>query len=242
MYRDLVYRSLLVLAAAMVACDSAPVLPRESPNPDPVGALRVLFVGNSATQSNDLPGMLEQIGLADSLPIEAVDVSQGGFSLQDHWHFGSARETLGNGRWAVVVLQGAGSLETFVSWAVTWANAIRVAEAMPALYMPGPPRGALDFPDVCLAYHTAAQEASAELYAAGEAWLAAWRTDPDLPLIGPDDIHPSEMGSYLAALTIYWGITGREPPSLTNLGISAEDDAVLQAAAAAVQLPREFCI
>jgi len=43
------------------------------------------------------------------------------------------------------------------------------------------------------------------------------------------------MGSYLAALTIYRGLTGREPPSLTDLGISAEDDAVLQAAAAAAQ-------
>lgn len=234
----LVYRSLLVLAAAMLACDSDLVIPCGTSSSSTVGALRVLFIGNSATYYNNMPGMLEDIGLADSLPIETVDVSQGGFSLQDHWNVGWVRDTLVNGRWNVVVLQG-GALETF---AVTWANAIRVAEARPALYMPGPPRGVTNFPEVCMSYYTAAEEASAELYAAGEAWMEAWRTDPDLPLIGPDDIHPSEMGSYLAALTIYWGMTGREPPSLTNLGISAEDDAVLQAAAAAVQLTREVCM
>jgi hypothetical protein len=68
-----------------------------------------------------------------------------------------------------------------------------------------------------------------------EELMTALSTDPDLPLYAPDGKHPAAMGSYLAALTIYRGLTGREPPSLTNLGISAEDDALLQAAAAAAQ-------
>ena len=119
---------------------------------------------------------------------------------------------------------------------VSIANFIRAAGARPALYMIWPRQERQDeFPDVIQSYHTAAEEARAELYAVGEAWLAAWEADPDLPLYGPDGVHPSVMGSYLAALTIYRGIAGREPPSLPGLGISAEDDAVLQAAAAAVQ-------
>jgi len=42
------------------------------------------------------------------------------------------------------------------------------------------------------------------------------------------------MGSYLAALTIYRGMTGRTPPSLGGLGITAATDSVLQAAVAEV--------
>ncbi|NIN13420.1 MAG: hypothetical protein GTN62_11295 [Gemmatimonadales bacterium] len=230
----LVYRSLLVVAAAMLACDSDPFLPCETSSSSTVSALRVLFVGNSATYTNELPGMVQDMGSADSLQIETVDVSMGGVDLDYHWNIGSARDSLGNGRWNVVVLQG-GWGETFEEYAVIWANAIRAAEARPALYMfCASPAYLAQFDDLSLSYRTAAKEARAELYAAGEACLAAWSIDPDLPLFAPDG-HPSVMGSYLAALTIYRGITGREPPSLTNLGISAADDAVLQAAAAAAQ-------
>jgi hypothetical protein len=226
-------------AAIMLACGSGP----NGPGSD--GTLRVLFVGNSLTYYNDLPGMLEQIGLADEHPIATVDVSQGGFALEDHWNIGSSRVTLSEGGWDFVVLQqGPSSLltsrENLVTWAGTWADAIRAVNATPALYMVWPERARINvFPDVILSYRTAAEQAAAELYPVGEAWQTAWDTDPDLPLYGPDEFHPSVMGSYLGALTIYRGLTGREPPSLTGLGISAEDDAVLQAAAAAVQpIPR----
>jgi len=231
----LVYRSLLVLAAAMLACDSDPFPPCDITSTSAVGALPVLFVGNSATYYNNLPGMVADLGAADSLLIETAHATQGGAGLDYHWHDGSARDSLAAHRWDVVVLQGAYG-ETFEEYAVMWANAVRAAGAKPALYMPSPSRARRDeFPSVIQSYQTAAEKASAQLYAAAEAWLAAWEADPDLPLYGPDDKHPSVMGSYLAALTIYRGITGREPPSLTNLGISAEDDAVLQEAAAAAQ-------
>jgi len=227
-----VYRLLLWVATAVPACGS------DSAGQD--AALRVLFVGNSLTYSNDLPGMLERMGLADGRPIEAVSVSRGGIALEDHWSIGSSRDRLDAGGWDVVVLQqGPSSLpesrEHLVRWAGIWAEAIRAAGATPALYMVWPARARLDaFPDVIVSYRTAAEEARADLYRAGEAWQAAWSIDADLPLYDRDDFHPSVMGSYLAALTIYRGLTGRAPPSLTGLGISVEDDAVLQAAAASV--------
>jgi len=229
-------RSLLVLAVAMLACESAPCLPCGTTDPDSLGAMRVLFIGNSLTYYNDLPGMLEDMGSAAGQQIETVDVSQGGVGLDYHWNVGPARDSLDVGRWNVVVLQQGASQENLETWAVTWANAIRAADARPALYMVWPERARLDeFPAVILSYRTAAEAAGAELYEAGVAWQAALRADPDLPLYGPDEVHPSVMGSYLAALTIYRGLTGREPPSLTDLDISPEDDAVLQAAAAAAQ-------
>jgi len=49
---------------------------------------------------------------------------------------------------------------------------------------------------------------------AGEAWRAAWRRDSTLALYGPDAFHPSILGTYVAALVIYGGLTGRSPLGL----------------------------
>ena len=49
---------------------------------------------------------------------------------------------------------------------------------------------------------------------AGEAWREAWRRDPQAPLYGEDDFHPSLAGSYAAALAIYAGLSGRTPVGL----------------------------
>lgn len=229
-HRTAVRRGVAALAVAILACGSDPA-------GSGGGAIRILFVGNSLTYSNDLPGMLHRLGTADGLTLETSDVSVGGYALEDHWATPASRAALDGEQWDVVVLQqGPSSLpesrENLVTWTRTWADAVRARGGTPALYMVWPERARLSaLDDVILSYRTAAEEADAELYAAGEAWQAAWEADPDLPLYGPDDFHPSVMGTYLAALTIYRGITGRAPPSLGGLGISAADDAVLQAAA-----------
>lgn len=223
-------RGFTALALTILACGSDPIGSGD-------GALHVLFVGNSLTYSNDLPGMLHRLGAADGLTVETEDVSQGGYALEDHWGNSRSRDALTARAWDVVILQqGPSSLpesrENLVTWARVWADAIVAQGGTPALYMVWPERARLDvFDDVVVSYRTAAEEADADLYAAGEAWQAAWDADPDLPLYGDDDFHPSVMGTYLAALTIYRGLTGRTPPSLTGLGISAADDAILQAAA-----------
>ncbi|MDH3224200.1 MAG: hypothetical protein OEO23_10835, partial [Gemmatimonadota bacterium] len=55
---------------------------------------------------------------------------------------------------------------------------------------------------------TAAANVDGTLFPAGEAWRAAWRVDESLGLYGGDGFHPSVLGSYLAALTIYQRIDG----------------------------------
>jgi len=51
----------------------------------------------------------------------------------------------------------------------------------------------------------------------GEAWRAAWRRDPDVPLYGPDGFHPTPTATYLAALVIYQQVSGRSPIGLPAL-------------------------
>jgi hypothetical protein len=49
---------------------------------------------------------------------------------------------------------------------------------------------------------------------AGEAWRAAWDAGSRAALYGPDGFHPSPLGTYLTALVIYEGLTGRDVRSL----------------------------
>ena len=56
--------------------------------------IRVLFVGNSLTQANDLPLMVSALAAGFGVQIQGTDVSQGGFSLEDHWN--DRRAPLGN--------------------------------------------------------------------------------------------------------------------------------------------------
>jgi hypothetical protein len=45
----------------------------------------------------------------------------------------------------------------------------------------------------------------------------AWEQDSTLPLYGPDEFHPSTMGTYLAAMVVFERIYGR-----TAQGIQAQ--------------------
>ena len=70
------------------------------------GALRVLFIGNSLTAANDVPGTVETLSRArGDVTVEATAITANNFSLEDHWNQGSARATVAKGNWSFVVLQ-----------------------------------------------------------------------------------------------------------------------------------------
>ena len=99
---------LMVAAAAMPSCRSSPVAPSQTSAPAtraPVAG-RVLFIGNSLTESNDLPAVVEMVSRqAGGTPISTARVVSGGFSLEDHWNQGTAQRRIAEGGWSIVVLQ-----------------------------------------------------------------------------------------------------------------------------------------
>lgn len=58
-------------------------------------------------------------------------------------------------------------------------------------------------------HRLAAEDINGLFLPAGESWRAGWRRRPEFPFCGPDGLHPSVTGSYIAALTIFGAIFNR---------------------------------
>jgi hypothetical protein len=172
-------------------------------------ALRVLFVGNSLTATNDLPAVVAEIARQAGRRLEYRTIAPGGYALEDHWNQGDARVALASAPWDVLVMQqGPSALPesqaNLREWATRFAAEARARGVRPALLTVWPEsyrRSAL--PDVIASYRRAAAAARAELLPGGLGWRLAWRCDSRLPLYGADGFHPSRLGTYTAALTVY---------------------------------------
>jgi hypothetical protein len=232
---------LIVAAAVVTSCGSPPVAPSQSNAPnrtDPVDG-RVLFIGNSLTEGNGLPAMLETLSRqGGGTPITTASVIAGGFSLEDHWNLGTAQRRIAEGGWSIVVLQqGPSSLpESQVNlreWTMRFDTVIRASGARTALYMVWPESTRREaFDAVSRSYAQAAEQVNGMLFPVGEAWRAAWRRDPEIPLYGSDGFHPTPTATYLAALVMYEQISSRSPVGLPALtGMSADRALLVQQAA-----------
>lgn len=197
----------------------------------PPGAVRVLFIGNSLTYTNDLPAMVEAVARqAGGSAVSVASVAFANFALEDHWHEGTAPRFLREATWDFVVMQqGPSSLPEnqvyLANWTTQFDPLIRSAGAKPVLYMVWPASNRPgDFPGVRTSYRNAAAAVGGLFAPAGDGWLAAWEVDATLPLYGGDGFHPSSLGTYLAALVITARITGIDPEALPDVappGVSA---------------------
>lgn len=185
--------------------------------------LRVLFIGNSLTYSNDLPYIVEAFAEASGQKrIAFRAVVFGGFSLEDHWNQGEARQAIAQGKWDVVVLQQGPSASTdgrrlLLEYTRRFVPEIQRAGARPALYMVWPSASRRqDFDGVTESYSRAAKDVEGLLFPVGEAWRGAWKRDPKLMFYSPDGLHPTVAGSYLAALVIYEQLCGQTPIGLPS--------------------------
>jgi lysophospholipase L1-like esterase len=182
--------------------------------------LRVLFIGNSLTEGNDLPHLVQAMAAAGGVKMKVAAVTPGGQGLEDQWNGGVAKTTLTDGKWDFVVLQQGPSSQLasqahLKKWATKWADLIREQGAQPALYMVWPFQGQQKgFELVAKSYRAAAKAAEAKILPAGEAWQEALSRDPKIVLYQADNLHPTPAGSYLAALVISRGLTGVAPKTV----------------------------
>lgn len=177
---------------------------------------RVLFLGNSLTDGNNVPALVQAMAQLQGVHFEYVALAPGGYALEDHWTDGH-QSRLQQGNFAVLVLQqGPSTLPDSQAhlrqWAQTWANEARRFGTRPALYMIWPVRTqANGFALVSQSYRNAALAADAAIFPAGEAWEQVIRDDPSIALYTGDNLHATPAGSFLAAMVIARGLVGLDP-------------------------------
>ena len=223
----------LALAASTVVCSSSALQPPASAPEDPpfvlppvpANALRVLFVGNSLTYSNGLPRTVADLAkAAGQRTLYAVSIAFPDFALEDHLAQGDAARVLKAQDWDFVVLQQgptslASSRVLLERDARRFAPLIAQAKAKPALFMVWPTEDRqFAFNDVRDSYRAAAVDIDGLFLPAGMSWLEAWKRDAGLVLY-LDGLHPTPMGTYLAAMVIVQRLYGVSPVELTAPGV-----------------------
>jgi len=192
----------------------------------------VLFIGNSLTYTNNLPGVVAALAEQAGDTIDAWSLASSNAALIDHYHSGEAASAIKSYQWEYVVLQQGPSTvainrDTLVLAAQLFDPLIRSVGARPALFMVWPDNSREAYFDDCReSYRLAAQAVGGVFMPAGEAWRAVWAKMPSLALYGSDGFHPSQLGTYVAALEIFERITGRDARTLPPIAIRDNGSAI----------------
>jgi hypothetical protein len=202
-------------------------------------SLSILFVGNSFTARNNLPGLLAEMAAQRDVRVEYDLIQRGGASLRNHWNAGHAAKTIETGGFDYVVLQEQSTLP--VKNAKRMADNVRLfdeiiarAGAKTVLYMTWARRHAPEAQQVISdAYHAIGAERGAIVVPVGEAWRAFLAAHDAPGLHDRDQSHPTLAGSYLAACVFLVVLLKQNPVDieLGPAGLGQQHMAFLQHAA-----------
>ncbi len=174
----------------------------------------ILFLGNSLTYSNDLPGLLEDIGRAHNQTIETDCLCYPNYGLEDHWQDGDFQQMIEAGSYDFVVFQQGPfsqeyGRESLLEYGGKISNLSKRHNAKPVYFMVWPSLAYYHTFDGVIQHHrNAAFEQEAILANVGEIWRQIHEGDTNAGLYGADGFHPSKKGSTLAALLLYQSLIG----------------------------------
>jgi lysophospholipase L1-like esterase len=212
----------------------------------------VLFVGNSYTSTNDLPGTFARLSRAAGRNVTVAMVAPGGQTLAGHAADDGTRTAISSGRWTYVVLQEQSEVpaaskaarKAMADAAKTLATLAANAKAKPILFetwahRDGWPEQGLDGSQmqdaIDAAYGSLASALRVPVAPVGAAWQEARTQRPDIALWQPDGSHPTAAGTYLAAAVLYVTIFGRQPVVVRDTsGLDGDTAIFLRSVAGAV--------
>lgn len=199
--------------------------------------LSILFIGNSYTYTNDMPGMISQIAKYDSKNKTKFEIEQytvGGAKLKTLWDEGKAVRLLKTKHWDFLVLQEQSS---WAMYPIDISNSYQIAPQWNKIASPFASRIILFvswakqpnsswytnketaffknafFMQQELDYRSQklAQLLGATPISIGDYWAYVTKYHPEIPLYNPDGSHPSVTGTYFTALLFYRYFTGKGP-------------------------------
>jgi hypothetical protein len=172
-------------------------------------SIKVLFIGNSFTQRNDLPGLLAELASAKGLHLSHELISVGGASLRTHWNAGHAAKAIESGGYDFVVLQEQSTLPVKNAGRMAenvrlFDEAIKHAGSKTVLYMTWARQHSPETQQaISDAYLALGKELGAIVVPVGLAWQRFLAEHKSPVLHDRDQSHPTLAGSYLAACVFF---------------------------------------
>lgn len=218
---------LLTLAAAAAACGGGGPADHN-----------VLFVGNSHTHGNDVPGMVEAIAAANGVSIDWEMIAPGGAHLDQHLESSAVRDALRSGEFDTVVFQEQSTVTAVASWAadrtipaaltldgIADAAGVRVIwfETWGHLNgndLTGHPNFTSMQASVSATYADIAERTGGTLAPVGQRWEETLGRIVGVSLYASDGYHSSPAGAYVAAIELAAAIMGEpvlEAPSVGSV-------------------------
>jgi hypothetical protein len=256
--RRLLVAIVFVLAACGGSGGADPAPPPFKPPPPPppptvTGEISLLFMGNSHTTVNNLPGMVVEIVRAANpgRTVQAV-VSPSWMFLEERAADAASLELVRGNRWTYVVLQAqkyseSGRFDYPIEGAVALVRLARTVGALPILFPEWPRRGIDETQRIYDLHVSIARREPACVAPIPQAFDLAAARDATLVLHAADGNHSAPAGAFLAALVIAATTAGVVPDQLPALPIAGVEPAVqaqLRRAAAETVLayrPRQWC-
>ena len=222
---------------------------------------KVLFIGNSYTDVNNLPQLIASMAEAGGDTLVFSANLPGGSTFYNHLNNSTTTSLIQQGGWDYVVLQGQSQEPSFPDgqfYSQTYPYAQQLCEmihqynpeAEIVFYMTwgrknGDQSNCPYFPPLCtyegmdsllyLRYMTMAEDFDAEVSPVGALWHYLRDHNSDIELYASDESHPSLAGSYAAACSFYSVLFRRNPrENAYNPGIAEDAAEMIKIAASKV--------
>ncbi len=174
-----------------------------------VAPMSVLFIGNSFTARNNIPGLVAQLAQSRGKQLQHRLISAGGASLRMHWNKGDARKAIQQTRYDYVVLQEQSTLPIKNPLRMhenirLFDQEIKASGAKTALYLTWARQNAPETQKaITNSYMAIGEELGAAIVPVGIAWENFIRKHSHPGLHDADKSHPTLAGSYLAACVFF---------------------------------------
>lgn len=206
---------------------------------------KVLFIGNSYTQYNKLPALVQ--ALAGGPHAMTVDqATPGGFTLERHLQEGPARSKITAAPWDWIVFQEQSmrpvvEAPQMLQAGESWSNILQDIPSKKCVYMTWPRKTKPEMlPGLIQSYEELGQRLNAKVAPVGMAWETLRKSHPEIELYAGDGSHPSPAGSYLAACVIYATLSGTSPVGKPTGHLTLEFGQVQTIQSTAWQTVREY--
>jgi hypothetical protein len=217
----------------------------------------VLFLGNSYTAVNNLPQIIHDIAYTGGDTLNFDGNTPGGFQLINHSNDPTTQSKIMAGGWDYVVMQGQSQepaimFNTFMNGGGTLYNQVKQYNpcAVPMTYMTwgrknGDSSNCVDFPEVCTyegmdttlrdRYIILTKSMNGETSPVSVVWHYLRDNYPNIELYQADESHPSQAGSYAAAVCFYTSIFKKDPTLINyNYYLTQADASIIRDAVKAL--------